>query len=46
VSGERENPGPGTDPGGEPPRGGCLNLGWGCLPVLVLLLFPTGLWLA
>ncbi len=28
-------------------RGGCLNLGWGCLPVLVggVLLLPLGLFM-
>jgi hypothetical protein len=36
-----EPSGPGApDPG----RGGCLKLGWGCLPVLaVAALFPAGL---
>lgn len=27
-------------------RGGCLKLGWGCLPVWMgLMLLPAGLWL-
>lgn len=31
-------------PDGEQPRGGCLNLGWGCLPVLVGLASIPGSW--
>jgi hypothetical protein len=50
-----EPPGIGAPPhaqDGEPPdsaaadpaRGGCLKLGWGCLPVLLgAMLIPTGL---
>jgi hypothetical protein len=39
---------PGAEPSGsgmpDPARGGCLKMGWGCLPVLLgFLLIPTGL---
>lgn len=39
ANGEPSSPGT-----ADPARGGCLKLGWGCLPVLVFVtLFPAGL---
>jgi hypothetical protein len=38
---ENEQPGDGA---ADPTRGGCMKLGWGCLPVLGgLMLLPAGL---
>jgi hypothetical protein len=44
-----EEPGPSTTQGDagapDPERGGCMRLGWGCLPVIGLLtVLPAGLW--
>lgn len=44
----RETPGPdtaGSDPGApDPERGGCMRLGWGCLPLMAAVaLLPAGL---
>ena len=30
---------------GDPARGGCMKFGWGCLPVLLVVAMPMGLFL-
>ncbi len=43
----RDGEDPATLDGPAKKRGGCLNLGWGCLPLLVggPMFLPLGLWL-
>ena len=36
-------PGP-EEPNAEAERGGCLKLGWGCLPVMIGLMFIPGVY--